>query len=180
MARKRKYKQEIEDDFDKKDFFIMFALVAVFGGLLTFQVAEERNFFKPIEVPEGYISWESFATTKEVESCREQEDDNIFIDCEIKPEYSDEILALDGKEIKVIGYMFPLTQGDNQTEFLLGPYPQSCPYHYHVGPSEIIEVHSPKGIEFSYEPVKLEGRFSAEFNSEFGVFYYLKDATVTE
>lgn len=178
MARKRKNKQKPQSDLDNKDFYIMFALVIVFGGLLTFQAAEESNFFQPVEVPDGYITWQSFATTKEIEECTQDKD--FFQNCETKPKYSNEILALDGKEVKVMGYMFPLMQGDNQKEFLLGPYPQSCPYHYHVGPSQIIEVHSPKGIKFSYEPVKLEGKFTAEYNSEFGVFYYLKDAKFTK
>jgi len=176
MARKRK-KVKADRMSAEKEFLIVLCVAALIG-LLSLQAAEKSSLFDALEVPQGYITWQKFATTKEVEVCKK--DDEGYDHCEIKPEYSDKVLALNGKKIKLMGYMFPLMQGDNQKEFLLGAYPQSCPFHYHVGPSQIVEVHSPKGVKFSYEPVKIEGNFTAEYNSEFGVFYYLKDAATAK
>ncbi|MBL6784756.1 MAG: hypothetical protein ISQ32_00450, partial [Rickettsiales bacterium] len=42
-----------------------------------------------------------------------------------------------------------------------------------VGPSQIVEVVLNDPIKFSYDPVKVTGEFSVEYNKETGVFYYL-------
>lgn len=173
MAEKRKkYNWAVE-----KEFLIVLAVAALIG-LLSLQVVENTSLFDPLEVPDGFVAWQKLATTKENEVCTK--DDEGFENCETKPEYSPQVSALSGKDVKLMGYMFPLMQGKKQKEFLLGPYPQSCPYHYHIGASQVVEVHSPQGVEFTYEPVKVEGTFAAEYNAEFGVFYYLKDAKLAE
>ena len=130
--------------------------------------------WKPLKVTGDAVSWEVFAKTKEDNFCIE--DKEGFEICVTQPEYSDEIMNLDGKKVTLMGFMFPLEQSEKQKRFLIGPYPLSCPFHYHVGPSQVVEVSMPKGIDFSYDPVTVKGTFKPHFNRETGMFYTLENA----
>ncbi len=130
--------------------------------------------WKPLEVSGDAIPWDVFAKTTETEECTT--DKEGFDYCLIKPGYSEEIKKFDGKEVTLMGFMFPLDQSERQKNFLIGPYPLSCPFHYHIGPSQVVEVLAKKPVEFSYDPVTLKGKLSLRFNEETGVFYYLEDA----
>ena len=129
-----------------------------------------------VDIPEGGTDWKVFGKTKEVEAQSKTEDgyDNFYS----KPEFPPEVKALDGKEIIVKGYMFPLDQTDEQKEFLFGPFPLSCPYQYHVGPSLVIEVHADNHpVEFDYEPVTIKGTLElVSDDPEYSTFYRLTDA----
>lgn len=130
--------------------------------------------WKPLQVTGDAIPWDVFEQTSETEECTI--DDEGFDYCINKPIYSDALKVLDGQEVTLMGYMFPLGQSEKQSRFLLGPYPQSCPFHYHVGSNQIVEVVVVKPLAFSYEPIMLKGTLSLRFNLETGVFYYLEDA----
>lgn len=128
--------------------------------------------YRELEVSKSAISWRVFAKTKATEICTEIDG---LDDCITKPTYSNEIKKFDQKEVTLMGYMFPLSQGPKQTNFLLGPYPLSCPFHYHVGPEQIVEVKLKKGIKFSYDPVTIKGKLKLKFNRNTGIFYFLEN-----
>jgi len=130
--------------------------------------------WKPLEVTGEAIPWSQFARTKEVEQCRTDEEG--FDYCVIKPDYSPDIKALDGQEVTLMGFMFPLDQTEKQQNFLIGPYPLSCPFHYHVGPSQMVEVLADAPIAFSYDPITIKGTLHVRFNEETEVFFYLENA----
>jgi len=92
--------------------------------------------------------------------------------------FQEGVKALDGKEIIIKGYMFPLDETEEQTLFLLGPFPLSCPFRYHVGSSMVIEVHAEeKPVTFDYEPVTLTGVLELiPEDKEYNIFYRLKKA----
>ena len=96
-----------------------------------------------------------------------------FDNCLIKPIYSPQIKSLNNKQVTLTGFMFPLDPADKQKNFLIGPYPTSCPFNYHVSPSQIVEVKLKKPIVFSYDPVTVKGTLSLKYNGETGIFYYL-------
>ena len=125
---------------------------------------------------EGATSWEVFNKVKEVkvtETDKETGAENEYF----KPEYTDEVKALDGKTIRIMGFMFPLTATKGQKNFLIGPFALSCPYHYHVSPKLNIEVFSAeKPIDFTYDQIVIEGKFEVKFNQENQVFYFLNNA----
>lgn len=75
-----------------------------------------------------------------------------------------------------MGFMFPLEQSEKQQNFLIGPYPLSCPFHYHIGPSQVVEVIAKKPMKFSYDPVTVTGVLKLRFNEETNMFYYLENA----
>lgn len=132
-----------------------------------------------VDTPEGGTSWQVFGKTKQ--------HDYSYKDSEgmewsgVRPDFSSELKELDGKEILIQGYMFPLGQEEKQSSFLLGPFPVSCPFHYHVTPNLIIEVRAKTPIAFSYEPINIKGKLElVPKDDEFNVFYRLKDAAVAK
>lgn len=128
-----------------------------------------------VSVPDGGTSWRVFGETGQ--------DPYTYIDEEgmewsgARPIFSDKIQKLDGQEIIIQGYMFPLGQEEEQPMFLLGPFPLSCPYHYHVTPNLIIEVHAKDAVEFSYDAVNIKGTLElVPKDDEYNVFYRLNNA----
>ncbi|PZO86733.1 MAG: hypothetical protein DI626_05700 [Micavibrio aeruginosavorus] len=164
-------------------FLLAFMLChAVPAQALTETDAPERtiaDYIKDyVDVPEGAVDWKIFSKTKELKIEGRDADgmDYSFV----KPEFPEDVKALNGKKIKIKGYMFPLESEDNQKMFLFGPFPVSCPFHYHVGPSMVLEVYTKgKGIKFSYDPLVLTGTLElVPEDLETGVFYRLKNASV--
>ncbi|MFT7099214.1 MAG: hypothetical protein ACJAS6_001088 [Rickettsiales bacterium] len=156
-------------------FAIQFAIQLISINSFAFSIEElEEDYsqdFKPLQVSGDAIKWEIFAKTVEKTSCIT--DAEGFDDCVIKPVYSSKIKALNNKRVTLTGFMFPLDMSDKQKNFLIGPYPASCPFNYHIGPSQVVEVRLNKAIEFSYDPVTVRGVLSLKYNEETGVFYYL-------
>jgi hypothetical protein len=131
-----------------------------------------EDLYEPLEVTGDAIPWQLFKKTKEIEDCTIDKDG--FDYCLIKPVYDDNVKKYNGKTVTIMGFMFPLEQSEKQKRFLIGPYPLSCPFHYHVGPSQVIEISSDKAIDFSFDPITIKGRLEVKYNKETGTFYYLK------
>ena len=87
---------------------------------------------------------------------------------------SDKIKKYNGETVTIMGYMFPLEESEKQRKFLIGPYPLSCPFHYHVGPSQVIEIKSDNPVDFSFDPITIKGKLKIKFNEETGSFFYLE------
>lgn len=136
--------------------------------------AELQSQWQPIQVTPDAMGWDIFASTIAEEVCSIDEDGYDY--CVEEPTYSAQIKDLNGQELTLMGYMFPLEYSEIHSYFLLGPYPMSCPFHYHVGPTQIIEVNMYTPVDFTYDPIKLKGTFRAEYNEETGIFYYLDNA----
>ena len=99
-----------------------------------------EDMFEPLKVTGDALPWQLFGKTQEVEDCTIDKDG--FDYCLIKPIYDDKIKKYNGETVTIMGYMFPLEESEKQRKFLIGPYPLSCPFHYHVGPSQVIEIKS--------------------------------------
>lgn len=129
-----------------------------------------------VDVPDGGTNWRIFGTTKE--SLIETKTPDGYDLMYSKPKFTPEVKELDGKEIKIKGYMFPLDNTDDQKLFLFGPFPLTCPFQYHVGPPLVIEVHADNHpVTFDYEPVVITGTLElVPDDPEYSVFYRLKNA----
>lgn len=158
-------------------FFVVFTFHAHSAYALTNETNRDVLSYLPdfVKTPEGGVSWDFFTTTKEI---TESGKDGQGMDYEIMvPGFSKEMKALDGQTIVMQGYMFPLEAEEKQGLFLFGPFPLSCPYHYHVGPAMVIEVHAKVPIVFSYDPVNIRGRLELiPKDIETETFYRLHDA----
>ncbi len=129
-----------------------------------------------VDVPEGGVNWKVFGTTKEIEAQTIGPEGYDYIYS--KPDFAPQVVEMDGKEIKIKGYMFPLESEEAQKKFLLGPFPASCPFRYHVGPPLVIEVHAENNpVNFDYEPVTIQGTLELVHDDpEFSTFYRLHEA----
>jgi len=136
------------------------------GQLSDAQLAARDNTTAPIETPKGTLSWPLLAKAHFGKQ---------------GPEFSADIKALGGKISTAKGYMFPLDQFGKQTHFLLSPYPSSCPFCLPAGPGELIEVIPTNPMEFTYDPISVQGRFelleSGDDIKE-GMFYRMRDAEI--
>ncbi len=144
----------------------MFSLDEIIGQI--------DNFTK---TPEGGIDWKLFSETKEVSYSITRNNDLWE---GVKPKFSDELKKLDGQKIKMSGYMFPLDQTEKQKNFLLGPFPLTCPYHSHSPINLTIEAYAKNSIQFSYDAITVEGILElVPQDFEYNTFYRLKDAVIT-
>ena len=68
------------------------------------------------------------------------------------PKFSDAILALDRKPVRVQGFILPLDIGDQQRHFLLSAVPPHCQFCLPAGPEALVEVTAKKSVAYGIEP----------------------------
>lgn len=133
-----------------------------------------------VDTPEGALDWKTLGQTKETLT-KGKFDDGSDVEY-FKPTFPDTVKALNGQQVTIKGFMFPLEESDAQKQFLFGPFPVNCPFQYHVGSSLVIEVHSgAKPVPFTYDAITLSGKLElvAE-DKEFSTFYRLRDAQIVK
>lgn len=130
-----------------------------------------------VTVPAGGLDWKLLSKTESLPYSFEGEDAKPRYG--VKPGFTPELQKWDGQVVIMQGYMFPLSAGEAQSVFLFGPFPVSCPYHYHVGPALVIEAHGKEQLKFSFEPVTIEGKLElVPRDDEYSVFYRLHDVVL--
>jgi hypothetical protein len=83
---------------------------------------------------------------------------------------------LDGRAVKLRGYITPLQMGTDQKHFILSPKPPSCAFCVPAGPDEMVEVFANTAVKYSLEPVTISGTFAVLRNDPGGLFYRLAEA----
>ena len=102
----------------------------------------------------------------------------IEIEERIPPQYSDAVLALDQKTVKVQGFMLPLEAGDEQRRFFLSAVPANVLLNLHSGGAErVVEVKAAKPVPFTREAVVMTGRLAVLKEDLDGVLYRLTEAS---
>ncbi|WP_290647768.1 DUF3299 domain-containing protein [Aquisalimonas sp.] len=96
----------------------------------------------------------------------------------LEPLFDDEIRDLDGRDVKLQGFMMPLDNSERQQHFLITRTPPSCFYCLPGGPESVVEVKAARAVAFTFEPVVLSGRMTLLEDSDMGLFYRLEDAQV--
>lgn len=93
------------------------------------------------------------------------------------PQFSPELKALDGKEIRIAGFMLPLEAGKKQKRILLTRMQVTCTFCLPGGgPESVIEVHLRKPLDYTWEGVVLTGRLLLLPDDPSSLFYRLVDA----
>ena len=92
------------------------------------------------------------------------------------PQFAKDVAALDQKQVKLQGFMMPLSVGDKQSHFVLTAMPQTCAFCLPGGPESMVEVKSKTPVTYTFEPVVLTGRLAILKDDPTGVFYRLTDA----
>lgn len=121
--------------------------------------------FKPLPEMQGVVSWKMLAQVELVKA------KDRFV-----PQFGPGISALDKKEVKLQGFMMPLTMGDQQSHFILSAMPQSCMFCLPGGPEQLVEVKSKKPIKYTFDPVILSGKMDVLKDDPTGMYYRLSDA----
>lgn len=121
--------------------------------------------FPTLEPLDGGIGWDEL-----MQAQLAYEDFNLIAS------FPDSIKARAGKTVKLSGFMMPLDPDLEQKHFLLTSNPPSCFFHIPGGPAGSVEILADKGIEVSWDPIVVEGRFEPLESSENGVVYRLVDA----
>jgi uncharacterized protein len=98
-------------------------------------------------------------------------------DGRLGPHFPEDVRALNGKIVKVQGFMLPLETGDLHRRFLISAFSPSCPFCLTAGPETMIEVKLRAPVKYSLDPVVFEGRFETLDNDPGGVFYRLVDTS---
>ena len=108
--------------------------------------------FKPLPERKDIVSWKLLAQVEPVK-----------MKDKLVPQFSDAVLALYQKTVKVQGFMLPLETGAKISRFLLSAVPQSCPFHLHVGGAEsLIEIRTTKPMAFTWDGVTFRGTTGAQ------------------
>lgn len=133
--------------------------------------APTETVWKPADTPPGGVAWSLLESTKEV---TRKNGDGMIIS---KPNFPAAVRALNGKTVRVSGYMMPLENGARQTHFVLLAYPPDCPFHLNPNPTQFIEVKTKSGLTFDYRVKTIEGKLQLHGQDESGIFYKILDAT---
>jgi len=120
---------------------------------------------KPLPDLKGVVSWK---TLGQVTPVRQQD---RFI-----PRFSEDISALDKKEVKLQGFMMPLDMGEKQKRFLLVAMPPTCALCLPGGPDQLVEVLAKTPVKYGFEPIVVTGKFVVLKDDPMGLYYRLTDA----
>lgn len=125
-------------------------------------------------VPEGVIGWDVLGEMDvEVEVLGPLR--SVF-----HVDYTDRVKALDGQEVKIMGFLFPLEGGVSHARFLLTAWPPSCPFCLPAGPSQMVEVLCEEPVEFSEGAILMAGTLSVLEDDPSGLYYRMDDARLIE
>lgn len=130
-----------------------------------------KDIWQPAKTPAGGTSWSLLETVKLND--RTDKDGIIYT----KPIFPTAIKALNGKQIKVAGWMMPLDNATAQQHWVLLGYPPGCPFHFHALPNQFIEVKS--AVPFPVNESKLHvitGTLELTGYDESGIFFRLVNA----
>jgi hypothetical protein len=126
------------------------------------------------QVPEGVVGWDTLG--------------NLDVRTEViaplqarfHTDYSKEIKALDGREVKLMGFIYPLEGGLEHKRFLLTAWPPSCPFCLPAGPSQMVEVFCQEPVEFTEGAILMAGRFELLEDDPSGMYYRMQGAKEVE
>lgn len=124
--------------------------------------------FKPLQERKDVVSWKLLSQVELVK----MKDRYV-------PQFSNNVWALDKKDVKVQGFMMPLQVGERQTHFVLTAMPQTCAFCMPGGPENMVEVKTKKPVKYTFDPVTVTGKLTVLKEDPTGVFYRIFDAEET-
>lgn len=92
------------------------------------------------------------------------------------PAFPEALRPLNGKTVKLQGYILPIEAGQTHRYFLLSAWSPTCPFCQTAGPEAVVEVRARSAVKYTNEPVVVEGRLMLLDDDASGVFYRLIDA----
>lgn len=97
------------------------------------------------------------------------------------PTFSEEVLALNGKEITLEGWMIPLDELRGENYFVLSALPfANCFFCGGAGPETVMEVFTDEKVEFEVDRIKVKGRLRLNATDPMQLMYILNDAEIVD
>jgi uncharacterized protein len=126
------------------------------------------------QVPEGVVGWDTLGKLDV------RTEVIAPLQARFHTDYSKEIKALDGREVKLMGFIYPLEGGLEHKRFLLTAWPPSCPFCLPAGPSQMVEVVCEEPVEFTEGAILMAGTFELLEDDPSGMYYRMQDAREVE
>lgn len=98
----------------------------------------------------------------------------------VLPVFDTPQLALNEKTQRIQGFMMPLEPGEKQTHFLLSSVPLSCNFCVPGGPESMVEVKTKTPVQYTLDPVTVEGRFAVLNDDPYGLYYRITEAAAVK
>lgn len=128
--------------------------------------------WQPAKTPPGGTSWKLLEQTK-LNDRTDKKSGIIYT----KPIFPPSVLALNGKEIKIAGWMMPLENAKQQKHWVMLGYPPGCPFHMHALPNQFIEIKGSVAVPVNESKVHvMVGTLQLTGSDESGIFYRLINA----
>lgn len=126
----------------------------------------EEEFQKELEEVMADDIWETLLTVK-----------YRFYQYEYIPEFNDNIKKLENTEITLKGYMYPLSEKDQQDFFILSYYPiAQCFFCGGAGPESVMEVNAKTPIKLRQKAITIKGKLKLNTDDPERLFFILLDA----
>ena len=95
------------------------------------------------------------------------------------PVFSEEIQNLEGKEIKIKGYIIPVEGYKSHKEFIFSAFPYNmCFFCGGAGPETVMEIYANEEIKYTAEPVILKGKLELNSTDINRLIYALQGASL--
>lgn len=92
------------------------------------------------------------------------------------PVFSEQVKALEGKEVEMKGYIIPTEGYKSHTEFIFSAFPYNlCFFCGGAGPETVIEVTSLEPIKYTADPITIRGRLVLNDEDVNRLMYALED-----
>lgn len=117
----------------------------------------------------GFTSWRVLAQVELVKQ-----------NSKMLPTFASSVTALDGKVVRIQGFMMPLDIGDKQRRFLLVAAPPHCAFCLPAGPDAMVEVRAKSDVRYGFDAVSLSGKLQVLKDDPAGLYYRLLDAVVAQ
>ncbi len=165
---------------------LLLATIAVMGSAWAIQpnapgkIADDQLFgyLGKDPLPPGTIPWQILRNVKLVEGKPAKDtkaSEAKTATATLLPEFSAQVQELDKQQVKIYGFVLPLSTGTKQKHFLISPLPSHCPYCVSQGPDSIVEVLAKEAVEYNqWEPVVISGKL--ELVNDQYLFYRLTNA----
>lgn len=95
-----------------------------------------------------------------------------------KIHFPENVQLLNGKKLKISGFMLPLEATETFSHVLLSRQAPTCFFCLPGNPNEIIEVYTEKPIRWSDHLVTVEGTMNITKDEESGMVYVMKNAAL--
>jgi hypothetical protein len=98
-----------------------------------------------------------------------------------RPVFSEEIKALNGKEVTVKGFIIPVEGYKGHTEFIFSAFPYSmCFFCGGAGPESVMEVQAIEAINYTAESIVLKGKLHHNSEDVNKLMFSLSDARLVK